>query len=108
MLTPLRAERAPARAREALVDAFAVAEHLGVTRSFVYEHADELGAVRLGLGPPARLRFSLAEVDERLTTCPAGRQAASPASEPIRRRRRPVRSGTGVELLPIRGVGAAS
>ena len=34
-----------------LVDAAAVAAHLGVTRAYVYEHAVELGAMRLGKGP---------------------------------------------------------
>jgi hypothetical protein len=34
-----------------------VAEQFAVSRTWVYEHADELGAVRLGAGPRARLRF---------------------------------------------------
>jgi hypothetical protein len=50
-----------------LVDARSLAAYLGVGVSWVYEHADELGARRLGSGPKARLRFSLEEVDERLT-----------------------------------------
>jgi hypothetical protein len=35
---------------------------LGVDRGYVYEHAVELGAWRLGSGPRARLRFDLEEV----------------------------------------------
>ena len=88
-----------------LVDARAVANYLAVDRSWVYEHADELGARRLGDGPKARLRFSLDEVDERLTPCTAGRKssAVEPASlSRLQRRRRPS-LGTSVELLPIRG-----
>ena len=93
------------RVREGLVDALEVANYLGVDRSWVYEHADELGARRLGNGPRARLRFSLAEVDERLSACSAGRESATPEPAPrgaLRPRRRR-RMGTTGELLPIRG-----
>lgn len=55
-------------ATPALVDATAVASYLGVQREWVYEHADELGALRLGSGPRARLRFDPAEVDSKLTS----------------------------------------
>jgi len=41
-----------------LVDAVEIARMLGRTRSWVCEHADELGAVRLGSGPRPRLGFS--------------------------------------------------
>jgi hypothetical protein len=93
------------RAREPLVDVGVVAEYLAVERGWVYEHSELLGARRLGSGPRARLRFSLAEIDERLSACSTGRESGSPepastlASKPRRRRR----SGTTVELLPIRG-----
>jgi hypothetical protein len=88
-----------------LVDAQAVADYLDVERGWVYAHADSLGVRRLGTGPRARLRFSLAEVDERLSACLAGREStvadpAPAAASPPRRRRR---MGTSVELLPIRG-----
>jgi hypothetical protein len=39
------------------LDAAAVAERLGMTREWVYEHATELGAVRIGGGSRPRLRF---------------------------------------------------
>jgi len=42
-----------------LVDAGTVAAVLGVSRAWVYEHADELGGVRLGGGAKPRLRFDL-------------------------------------------------
>jgi hypothetical protein len=90
-----------------LVDAEALARLLKVERSYVYEHAVELGAIRLGDGPRARLRFDVAEARRRLT-CFTGRgskSAARPVVEPIRRRR-PSRSlGTSAPLLPIRGSG---
>jgi hypothetical protein len=44
-----------ARGSALVVDASVVAEHLGVSRGDVYEHADELGARRLGNVPRARL-----------------------------------------------------
>jgi hypothetical protein len=44
-------------ARAPLVDAATIATELGVSRDYVYEHAAELGALRLGGGKRARLRF---------------------------------------------------
>ena len=52
-----------------LVDAAALARHLGVARSFVYDHADRLGAIRLGDGPRPRLRFDVDEARRRLAAC---------------------------------------
>ena len=42
-----------------LVDARELAEELGVSIDYVYAHATELGAMRLGSGPKARIRFDL-------------------------------------------------
>jgi hypothetical protein len=42
-----------------LVDAATLAAQLGVTRSWIYEHRDELGVVRLGTGTKPRLRFDV-------------------------------------------------
>ena len=36
-----------------------LAEDLGVSLDYVYAHATELGAMRLGSGPKARIRFDL-------------------------------------------------
>ena len=46
-----------ANATTSWLDAKEVAERLGVERDWVYQHADELGASRLGTGPRPRLRF---------------------------------------------------
>jgi hypothetical protein len=98
---------APTFSDSGWVDAAAVARHLGVDRSYVYEHSTELGAVRLGDGPRARLRFNLAVVDEPLaaTACPGARE--SEAANPVAKRHRRHRMGTDAsavpELLPIRG-----
>lgn len=74
-----------------LVDATEIARRFGVSRDFVYDHADDLGAVRLGDGPKARLRFDPTKVGRALRKPPE--KAASKA------RRRPTRSSS---LLPIR------
>lgn len=42
-----------------LVDARELAEQLGVSIDYVYAHATQLGAMRLGSGPKARIRFDL-------------------------------------------------
>ena len=52
----LRGERP---ATFALVDARELADRLGVHPSFVYAHATELGAMRLGTGRKARIRFDV-------------------------------------------------
>ena len=92
-------------APRSLVDAAVVATYLGVERGWVYHHASELGARRLGSGPKARLRFSLEEIERRLTSCPQGRrpeQGSHPVVEPAPHRRNRPRLGTAVPLLPIR------
>ena len=53
-----------------------VARRWGIRRRWVYEHADELGARRLGRGPRPRLRFDPEEVAERLGMPPGGRPVA--------------------------------
>jgi hypothetical protein len=42
-----------------LVDAATLAEKLGTSRDYVYEHAGQLGAVKLGEGKRPRLRFDV-------------------------------------------------
>ena len=89
---------------EPFLTAEQLAGRLGVARSFVYEHAEELGVYRLGSGPRARLRFDLDEVRRR-TSCSISREsrAADPARNAAPRQDRRRRMGTSVELLPIRG-----
>lgn len=74
------AEERPVR----LVDAATLARELGVEREWVYAHAEQLGAVRLG-GPNGRLRFDRHEVSRRLD----GAEAATwrPRRRPPRRHR---------------------
>lgn len=72
-LDPGEAERIAALVAEAVrrepparfLDAAATARMLSVERDWVYEHAEELGGVRLG-GPRGRLRFDRRLVCDRL------------------------------------------
>lgn len=81
-------ESPPAR----LVDARTLADLLGVTRAWVYAHAQELHAVRLG-GPRGRLRFDLNRV---LSAPGATAHAAYTQSRPGSKVPR-----QGAKLLPI-------
>jgi len=56
-----------------------LADGLGVSLDYVYAHATELGAMRLGSGPKARIRFDLDS---------ARRLLEARAQQPRHRRRR--------------------
>lgn len=90
--TASQAEHDPA----GLLTATQLAKQLGVSRSWVYENARRLGAITLGQGPRARLRFDL-------QTAKAALQAPStpttPPTRPARRQRRP--ADPAVPLLPV-------
>lgn len=98
----LREEHRPPAAR--LVDAATLAAELGVTRSWVYEHRERLGVVRLGTGAKPRLRFDVHTAREALARSasrePHAPKVSVPASSPARRRRR---IGGEIDLLPIKG-----
>lgn len=64
-----------------LVDATTLAGELGVERSWVYEHAHELHAVRLGNGPRARLRFNPRAVRATLDCQALGLQQPAASSD---------------------------
>jgi hypothetical protein len=110
----LRDERSETAGRR-LVDAATLANELGVERSWVYEHADELHPVRLGNGPKPRLRFDVVAVRAAL----ASQDLAEPRSHgsfergdsraPARRRtRRESRSTPTVgQILAVRPRGAS-
>jgi hypothetical protein len=75
-----------------------LADRIGVERSWVYDNAAELGAIRLGTGDRPRLRFDV----ERALDAWRDREpepALEPAPRPSRRRTRPREP----ELLPIHG-----
>jgi len=84
------------------VDAATLATHLGVTRGFVYEHAQQLGGVRLGNGPRGRLRFDLRHALEAWnarSTSERSQTTEAPAATrqmPTRRRARMGRRAPGL------------
>ena len=90
----LRADGPPA-IKGRYVDATTLAEHLGVERDWVYAHARELGAVRLG-GARGRLRFNLDQVLQSLHEAEPQRQRSNRTAGSSRRRR----VGDAVDLIP--------
>jgi hypothetical protein len=92
-----------------LVDAHELAEELGVSIDYLYAHATERDAMKLGSGPKARIRFrsrsgrqARAACDDETATGKA-REAASP-NDPDRHI-----SGHGAShplLLPVQASGA--
>ena len=96
LLDLIEAERKP----PPIVTADELAAYLKVSREVIYRNAERLGAIRLGDGPRARLRFRLDA--EQVRAWQAGQPKAPPATAPKRRTNRP-RPGAGADLLPIRG-----
>jgi hypothetical protein len=89
-----------------LVDAATLAAELGVERSWVYAHRAELGAIQLGSGSKPRLRFDV-DVARELLAHSAAKQPQTqqpPTVAGSQQHRHRQRSGSGAELLPIRGV----
>jgi hypothetical protein len=98
----LRVEPAVTRAT-GLVDAATVAATLGMSRDWVYAHAEELGGKRFGDGPRGRLRFDL---DHALAAWTS--RSVTKSDELFRADRLTSRPGTapgadGIPMLPIRG-----
>jgi transposase-like protein len=98
------AEQVVERLREdgaavSMVSVAEVARRFGISRDYIYDHAAELGAVRLGDGPRARLRLDPAKVAARLS------KSASPSPpekrETKRTQRRRPRSARRVPVLPV-------
>ena len=86
-------------------DAAEIARLHGKTRSWVYEHAGELGAVRLGSGPRPRLAFSPARVAERLEKVDKPTASSLPKTSQRRHRhQRAGRTASGSPLLHVRSL----
>ena len=92
---PAPADAPPVR----LLSATEVSQALGVERSWVYEHAIELGAIRIGDGPRPRLRFDLKTVRGRLGDVSTAHAAPSAPDTGRSMRITP----DSVPLLPILG-----
>lgn len=88
-----------------LVDAAELARRLGIERSWVYTHAIQLGAIKLGNGRRPRLRFDPQVAIERIRASARQHGDQGPWQPPDRPR--PV-EGQRPRLLPIKGGGANS
>jgi hypothetical protein len=87
--------------RRELVDALELARRFGIERSWVYSHAIDLGAVKLGEGPKPRLRFD-PEIAARVLRKVGEGSAADPPARSGERAGQPQRGRrSGVRLLPI-------
>lgn len=88
---------------EVLVDAAEIARRFGKTRSWVYDHAGQLGAVKMGSGTRPRLGFSPARAAAGLNELSARRDVQPAAGPTPSRRRAPraERTAAGAPLLPI-------
>src|SRR4051794_17424231 len=98
--TRARAEaaRLAAEAGSACLTVSQVAARYRVSRSWVYAHQRELGAMRLGDGPRARLRFDPKVVADAIT---AFDQSQRSAEEP-KPERRPRRGARLIEFEKLR------
>jgi hypothetical protein len=81
------------------VDAATLADELGIDRDWIYAHARQLGAIRLG-EPRGRLRFDR----QRALDALAGNEDAAPKRR-RRAQRRPMRRSTKgpANLIPYEG-----
>jgi hypothetical protein len=93
-----RAEAAGAGAGGACLTVSQVAARYRVSRSWVYAHQRSLGAMRLGEGPRARLRFDPKVVAEAIALFD---RSQAPANPP-KRNRRPRRSIRLIEFEKLR------
>jgi hypothetical protein len=87
-----------------LIDAAELARRLGIERSWVYMHAIELGAVKLGAGRKPRLRFDPQVAARALRKVGEG-PAADPPARSGKRACRPRKPKEQARLLPIKGGG---
>jgi len=92
----LRSESLPTR--EQLITATDVAARFGVSRTWVYDNAQRLGAIRLGTGSKARLRFDPRRVSELIRAEPNSGERTARRSPPAA-----TRWLDKADLIPIRG-----
>ena len=77
-----------------------LAKYLDLNPAYVYEHADDLGAIRIGDGPKARIRFDLHTANAALTKLQATREPG-PRETAGRQRRRPATTGAHSSDPPL-------
>ncbi len=84
-----------------LVDAATIAHRFGVTRSWCCDHANELGAIRIGAGAKPRLRFDPTAVDLYLSRL-SEPVLVTPTAKPRTRRQDVNHTAGGAPLLKIK------
>ena len=84
-----------------LLTATQLAQHLGLTRAWIYQHAHELGAIQLGSGSKPRLRFDLTTAQAALART-HNKHSTPPVPQAPRPRRRTGKT-TDAILLSIHG-----
>ena len=100
-VTELRQQANNATAPQArLVSAAALAAELGVSRQWVYQHRDELGAAALGTGPKPRLRFNVDTARRALDAADGATTTTQPKAATGRKRTR--RQTTAGSILKVR------
>jgi pyruvate/2-oxoglutarate dehydrogenase complex dihydrolipoamide acyltransferase (E2) component len=70
----------PAATAPGWMTAKELAQHLKLNPAWVYEHAQELGAIRTGTGPKARIRFDLHTATQALKNHQPQTTATAPAA----------------------------
>lgn len=86
----------------ALIDAATVARRFGCSRAYVYDHAAQLGAVRLGTGTRPRLRFNPERVAAALATERHTEKPQLVTPKPRRAQQREGFTASGAPLLEVR------
>jgi hypothetical protein len=84
-----------------MLDAAGLAGRLGVNRAWVYQHKADLGAIRIGRGPNARIRFDLETVEAALTSDATREQPSGYTSSSTSPRKPTYLLGPAVPLLPV-------
>lgn len=89
----------PAEASVRMLDVRQVADLLGRSRQWVYEHVAELGAVRMGEGPKSRYGFDRAAIEDYKRRHSAGPAPTGPTTTATRRSRRGTAPDPDVQLI---------
>jgi hypothetical protein len=79
-----------------------LAHHLKLNPAWVYEHAEELGAIRTGDGPKARMRFDLHTATQALRRHQKQSTPVPASGSPRRRPQRPGVYPADTPLLQVR------
>jgi hypothetical protein len=95
-------ERADATVQTGWMTVKELAAHLKLNPAWVYEHAEELGAIRVGDGPKARLRFDLRTATQALKRHQRQEPVSAPTPHPRRAPKRPEPYAADAPLLKIR------